>query len=290
MQIYNCFDELSKSIDELINNSVELYVNILVRRGTQQLLCFGIFVLMSSKSLGICRLSAIPGRKEASDASEMITQLIYGEQYEVVEEQEKWLFIRSLEDGYECYIDKKQHHALDRPGAAQVVTCSALAKMNQPRLLIPGGSMLYSSSEIGEYKGRSNADGPFVIEDLASSYINAPYVWGGKTILGIDCSGYMQVVFRMAGVQLPRDAWQQEEQGRAVTLEECATGDMAFFTNPKGRVTHVGLVVWDQGKRKILHASGFVRMDLLTEEGIITPDTKERTHSLYSIKRVLAVN
>jgi hypothetical protein len=262
-------------------------VNIIVGACLSGCKGIGIFVMMSSEKLGICRLSVIPGRKDASDASEMITQLIYGEQYEVVEEQEKWLFIRSLEDGYECYIDKKQHHALDEPGAAQVVTCSALAKMNQPRLLIPGGSMLYTSSEIDEYKGRSTADGPFAIEDLASSYINAPYLWGGKTILGIDCSGYMQVVFRMAGIKLPRDAWQQEEQGRAVTLEDCATGDMAFFTNPKGKVTHVGMVAWDQGKRKILHASGFVRMDLLTQEGIVTPDTKERTHSLYSIKRVL---
>ena len=102
--------------------------------------------------------------------------------------------------------------------------------------------------------------------------------------MGVDCSGFVQTVFKMLGVPLLRDAWQQQEQGTAVEFPEMSEGDLAFFHNEKGRIVHVGIVL-EGGK--IMHASGKVRIDALTNEGIIHAQSGKQTHSLHSIKRII---
>ncbi|MGE3825539.1 MAG: C40 family peptidase, partial [Bacteroidia bacterium] len=126
---------------------------------------------------------------------------------------------------------------------------------------------------------------PALVSEYATVFLNAPYLWGGRSVFGIDCSGFTQVVFKMAGIQLKRDAYQQAEQGITLSfVEEAQTGDLAFFDNEEGKIVHTGIVL-SQGK--IIHASGKVRIDKLDHQGIYNHDTKKYSHKLRLIKRVL---
>jgi cell wall-associated NlpC family hydrolase len=131
-------------------------------------------------------------------------------------------------------------------------------------------------------------DAPFDVEQMvrtAHTWLSAPYLWGGKTFMGVDCSGFVQTVFKAGGIVLPRDAWQQAEKGMEVnSLTEVKPGDLAFFQNEKQRVTHVGILL---GSHEIIHASGRVRIDQIDHLGIMNRDNRKRTHALHSIRRVV---
>jgi gamma-D-glutamyl-L-lysine dipeptidyl-peptidase len=119
----------------------------------------------------------------------------------------------------------------------------------------------------------------------AKEWWNAPYLWGGKTIFGVDCSGFVQTVFKTFGIKLLRDAYQQAEQGSLINdLSKAREGDLAFFKNENGKVIHVGILM---DKENIIHASGKVRADKIDDEGIINSETGKRTHWLHSIKRII---
>ena len=236
-----------------------------------------------STTYGICSLSLAQGRAEARDASELVTQLLHGQCYEVLEEEEKWLRIKLADDGYECWLDRKQHSPTDEANfkastsKSRVTDAYVSYDLEGERFSILGGSL---TSEALDPQPLQN------VEALAKQYLNAPYLWGGKSILGIDCSGFTQVIYSMMGKLLPRDAWQQAEQGETVSfVEEAATGDLAFFDNAEGRITHVGIVLQRDGLPQIIHASGKVRIDRLDHEGIYNTDTESYSHKLRIIKR-----
>jgi gamma-D-glutamyl-L-lysine dipeptidyl-peptidase len=254
---------------------------------------------------GVCRLSMIPVRAEASHKAELVTQLLFGEHYEIVAEGKDagWLKIRMYFDQYEGWIDAKQHHSISKEHFDYInqadfkistdITTSILYNKN-PLIIVMGSVIPISVSELfrmeeqfafnGESKSLGQKRDTEFIKITAKKYLNTPYQWGGKTPFGIDCSGFVQMVFKLAGYKLLRDAAQQAKQGRAVELAEAHPGDLAFFKNKTGRIVHVGILL---AADKIIHASGKVRVDGFNETGIVNTETKANTHTLAFIRRVV---
>jgi len=231
---------------------------------------------------GQCLLSFVPMRYEPFDRSEQVSQLIFGETYEVLEENEKWYFIETSFDHYRGWIDKKQFS----PQVFEVDThrvfgfTSSFQPFENKQILMPLGAFV-------------PADFPnqmLTLDEaipLFKSYVGVPYVWGGKTNFGYDCSGFTQSFFKTLGHALKRDAYQQASQGEDVMLlSEAKTGDLAFFDNAKGRITHVGIIIENKGSFKILHASGELRIDTLDHQGI-NKKSEGYSHNLRLIRRVL---
>ncbi len=237
---------------------------------------------------GICQIPIIPCRAEDSDKSEMVNQLLYGETYSILEEREKWVKIVSDIDQYECWISKNQHSILNEIPKNRKLVNRKFLKVNskESSMIIPAGSYLdikdYSNDKNWVTQVSLENLGFEDIESLSKSFLNTPYLWGGRSFMGIDCSGFTQVIFRCVGLNLPRDAWQQEKEGKTVNFGEQVKGDLAFFCNSQQRVTHVGILL---NEKDIIHASGMVRIDIFDRFGIKHSETGIGTHQLFSIKR-----
>ena len=214
-----------------------------------------------------CALSVVPVREEPKDSAQQVTQLLFGEPVEILAHGQPWLKIRSFLDAYEGYIDHKQ--------------VLALTAQN-----LSGGSLIGSALafSIGDFNYTTEQETKAIDGwTYAMSFISTPYLWGGKSIFGIDCSGFVQNVYRQLDFNLPRDAYQQAEVGSMVAFDDRQLLDLAFFKNTNGKIHHVGLVGPDE---QILHASGQVRLDKLTAEGIYNEAAADFTHSLFEIRRL----
>ncbi|MDB5137726.1 MAG: NlpC/P60 family protein [Mucilaginibacter sp.] len=249
---------------------------------------------------GICNLAVIPLRAEASDKSEQVSQILFGEDFEIVEWTERWVKIITTNDKYEGWIGRLQfamlgHIAyktlrLNRPPITYRAVTQAWKKPDNSVMYLPVGSSLVflkgTTCQIGNEKfeiigeiGETES-----LEITARSFLNTAYLWGGRTHYGIDCSGFTQAVFKLQGIDLKRDAWMQAEQGKIVDfLSEAKLGDLAFFDNDEGRITHVGIML---NNAQIIHASGRVKIDAIDSQGIYSEDLKRYTHTLRIIKRV----
>lgn len=244
---------------------------------------------------------AAPVRKKAKHQSEMANQLLFGETVKVLKEKGSlWVKVRSLHDQYEGWMTRTLLSEVPGELAKQtkeyVVTdlCQPLT-FGDMTLQLPFGSSLPSFNEgqgmindrayqfSGKYSNRSQQQpGPWLIKQLTTSWLNAPYMWGGRTIFGVDCSGFVQVIYKMMGIDLPRDAWQQAQEGQPVKkLKEATTGDLAFFDD-KDEIVHVGILL---NNEQIIHASGKVRIDKIDKKGIINSETGKQTHQLEVIRR-----
>lgn len=263
--------------------------------------------MVSIGEKGICRLSIIPVRADKADTAEMVTQLLFGDHYSVeeVSKDEKWIKIKIYFDGYEGWIDVKQFHLITDEYFNQInnsdykICTDLTATILYHKRLLPvtlGAIIPISTNEIfaieehlgfnGDAKPLSARRDFEFLYSIAKKYLNAPYLWGGKSPFGLDCSGFTQIVYKICGYNLKRDASQQVEQGKVVDgLKDALPGDLAFFRNENKKVTHVGIVL---GNQEIIHASGKVKIDFLDENGIFNAEQKQYTHYLTDIKRVLA--
>lgn len=258
---------------------------------------------------GISGLSIIPVRKEPSEKSEMITQILFGECFEIHELFFGWCRVTLEYDGYQGWIDQKMIIPLSERFYRKI-SISPMAVSTDILNLVPVGSgqniMIVAGSSLpcwrpckhnfsigndvyhmdGKYSyGEPVCMRKFVIQN-ALMFFNAPYLWGGRSPFGIDCSGFTQIIYKMAGVRLPRDAHDQVRKGTALSfVEETLPGDLAFFDDDEGNIKHVG-IIWE--KNKIIHASGKVRIDNVDQFGIFNVDTKRYTHKMRVMKRVLS--
>jgi len=246
---------------------------------------------------GICNLSIAPLRRETQDTSELVTQVLYGDIFKVLEERKNWSKIRLAFDAYEGWIDNKQYQKIDAEAYKTLNRATPKLSTDLVEFIQDDNDQLHpillGSSLNGlhimnhSYDGNST-EGQLNKENLIQTaflYLNAPYLWGGKSPFGIDCSGFTQMVYKLNGYKLLRDASQQATQGEALSfIEESEAGDLAFFDNSEGLITHVGIIMKDN---YIIHAHGKVRIDRLDHSGIYNVDKNEHTHKLRVIKKVI---
>ena len=262
---------------------------------------------MEEIGFGVCRLSLVSVRSEPADQSEQVTQLLFGDHYTVLEESvdKKWIRIRIYFDQYEGWMDAKQHQPIIRDYFNHInhtefkittdITSTLLYKKS-PQVVLMGSMIPISSSELfkmeeqfafnGEAKNVGQRRDLEFLRTISAKYLNSPYQWGGKSPFGIDCSGFTQMVFKICGYKLARDASQQVNHGNAIeSLAASRPGDLAFFENDKGKISHTGILL---GEHKIIHSSGKVRVDQIHENGIQHSDSKTITHRLSAIRRIMA--
>jgi cell wall-associated NlpC family hydrolase len=248
-------------------------------------------------------LSVIPIRKEPSHRSEMVSQLLFGEYVEIAEEQLGFVKVKCLYDTYEGWVQANQlKNTRDENNKTTNEYTAAYAcevLQNEKTIRVPFGTPIYDVDKYStaiagnEIKYLVNPNEVWnameyglTEQNLWSVYncfLNTPYLWGGKSVFGIDCSGFVQQVFKMFGIKLLRDAYLQAAQGTLVeNIDQTKLGDLAFFQNENGKIVHVGIILENN---QIVHASGKVRIDTIDEKGIVNKETGMRTHQLHSTRR-----
>ena len=251
---------------------------------------------------GIGNLAIIPLRIEPNDRSEIVSQVLFGEHFEVIDKLKQWSKIKLQYDNYEGWIDTKQFQPISKDefnslSSQEIVLNGDLIDYitadNNFMMHIPLGATLtfLEDSKVNisnyEFEGAkvSGIKPKSELIKTAFMYLNAPYLWGGKTPFGIDCSGFTQMVYKLNGYKLLRDAAQQASQGIPLSfIEESEPGDLAFFDNEEGNIIHVGIIMENN---YIIHASGKVRIDRLDHLGIYNAETKRHTHKLRVIKKII---
>ncbi len=253
----------------------------------------------------VCQVSLAPLRSAAAEKSEMVSQLLFGETVTIHDRRDAWVHVTCSWDGVTGWADNKQfkvitdsefaEYAAEQTMSLALVEGLMAADHFIPLTLgavLPGydGLRCRLGSQSFQFSGSvvtpSNVagNGDWIVR-LAKRYLHAPYLWGGRSPFGIDASGLVQMVYKMAGMQLLREPLHQVTQGRPIDFtEQCQAGDLAFFDNGKGDINHVGIVL---PGCNLIHASGKVRIDKLDHFGIFNKELNRYTHQLRIVKRLI---
>lgn len=257
---------------------------------------------------GVSLQTLVPVRKSPGDKNEMVNQLLFGDFVEVKDTFEDWYLIESVDDNYEGWVDKKQIEKIaeetfnhlsksQRYFSADLISACTLKEDNTQNHIVIGSQLQnIDGKEFTIDQKTFSYDGNYIttptspqieyIQNNALKYLNAPYLWGGKSPFGIDCSGFVQMVYKLSGIFLKRDASEQAKQGELVNfIHETQMGDLAFFENTEGIITHVGIIL---DTEHIIHASGKVRIDKIDHNGIFNEKERKYTHKLRLLKRIIS--
>jgi gamma-D-glutamyl-L-lysine dipeptidyl-peptidase len=266
---------------------------------------------------GICLQSIVPVRAIPSHKGEMVSQVLFGELYRILQKEGDWLLVQLTYDNYGGWINQNQSFSLDEREFIDLINAETPVSLDLVQLIsndtlqsiipvvlgssLPGfdGQHFTVGKQTFSFEGlvagatalesaqtpRDRLNAKQAIIDDAMLFLNAPYLWGGRSPFGIDCSGFVQAVYKLKKVKLLRDASQQATHGEPLNfISEAEPGDLAFFDDEEGNITHVGIII---DKTRIIHASGKVRIDLIDHEGIYNEEEKRYTHKLRIIKRII---
>jgi len=249
--------------------------------------------------LFICTNVIIPLRAAPSHRAEMVSQLLFGERFGIVESSGTWLRIETLFETYTGWIDSAQYGYLgwneDKPGiiAGREINC---IREDGSRMKLMPGSELFEVKD--DFSGFMAGGENYIMQGMdpvkfaaaatpgetAMQFLNTPYLWGGRSPMGIDCSGLVQIVFKINGIALPRDASKQAQQGLTVDfISDAKPGDVLFFSADTDNISHTGILL---SKETIIHAAGTVRRDRVDHQGIWRDEANRYTHRLRLIKRM----
>jgi cell wall-associated NlpC family hydrolase len=250
----------------------------------------------------VCCVPVSAMRREPSHKSEMVSQQLFGERSVIIDSTEiGWVKIELKYDGHQGWcqashlseIEEEQYTSTDKALTASWVNeidynghpmnvpmCSSLSAFQNGKAFWRKNVVHFKGETWDPEEKKITAK---LIKLVAYKFLNTSYLWGGKSVFGIDCSGFTQLAYKVLNVHLPRDAWQQAEKGEVVNfLQEARCGDLAFFDDAAGNIIHVGLLL---NNYEIIHSSGKVRVDKIDTQGILNLETKQRTHQLRIIKR-----
>lgn len=250
----------------------------------------------------LCLVPVCAVRKAPMQEAEMTSQLLFGEAVELISSHDEWVEVLCIYDGYTGFCMRNQLVQVSKEIASQdqvplVQTWSGVMIVNAVPMHVPFGSaipgMQKGEAVWGDNRIRSSSklvmEGAYVFDEesirqVAFTFLNTAYLWGGRSVFGIDCSGFVQLLMRFFGKHLPRDTSNQSMLGEDLGfLQEARCGDLAYFDNEEGKIIHVGLLLNDH---EIIHAAGKVRVDGIDGAGIIHSESAERTHRLRVIKRL----
>jgi hypothetical protein len=249
----------------------------------------------------ICENVFVPLRLGPSHKSEMLSQILFGEKYAIIEKSGSWMKIETMFDKYTGWIDIDHlQHSLDESISCGHVLNRALLchKNDKTKMVLEAGCEVFNPDfedkifVIGKniYTTGSEFRNSYIstndsLPDTAMKFINSPYIWGGRIPSGIDCSGFTQLVYKIHGIAIPRDSRVQAEEGKNVDfIDETEPGDLVFFDNERGRISHVGMII---SRGLVIHASGRVRIDSIDHQGIFKSEIGGYSHKLRTIRRIL---
>ena len=243
------------------------------------------------KNYGICELSVVPVRKNQGSKNEMVTQLLFGEIFTIIKLDEKWSKISNEYDNYIGWVNNIQIKFIDKISYESIKKNKPFYSTNnkgylinkyKSKISVPLGSLISSSKFLETtFQGELSNLNRDNIPKVSMLFLDSPYLWGGRTTHGIDCSGFSQIIYKVCGIKISRDARQQAVEGKLIDKRNVNCGDLAFFGESKKEITHVGIMI---NKSEIIHAFGKIRIDKVNMEGIINSKTGKNTHKLIEFR------